>query len=239
MVISSSGRVELQNALLQSPSLRNRPSSIAMATKMRAEIVLPLVPHDTAGVLSHPRANVHSPTSLLRHSTASRAIVPASSRSEFVMVPFGLSSVHIFFCTLRGKGYLLTMGLSSSLGGSQTPPIPDLAASQRPLSLGSDGTTSESRVGRLAIWHFPIPSAEDSIIHKTNNFNKPNRNPLCGTNPVPTQRFLTPLNNTLLKGALWLMYLTACSVGQLFSLSSRATGLGKDDDDKDERLLAP
>lgn len=80
---------------------------------------------------------------------------PASSRSEFVMDPWGFAKLTSASWTARGKGSRQTMGGCVAVaglgwvGGSQTPPMPGRAASQAPTCLGSVGTTSAMRVGRI------------------------------------------------------------------------------------------
>ena len=58
--------------------------------------------------------------------------MPISSRSDMVMVPFGLLAVTRLFLMSSGHSQYQTIGNSGREPGNQTPPTPQLDASQKP-----------------------------------------------------------------------------------------------------------
>ncbi len=104
----------------------------------------------TVGLLLLNRAmhfSVRGPQmcSIMSHSRTR----PASSRSEFVIVPFGVAS-EITLVVMSGSHYNqnTVCGHSKNLP-MMTPPTPWLEASTTPIKLGHPATSSRQRVGRL------------------------------------------------------------------------------------------
>ncbi len=114
----------------------------------------------TMGLLSLNRAICFSARgpqtcSIMSHSRTR----PASSRSEFVIVPFGeapeitlaaMSGGHCSWNTVSGNSKSLSI---------MTPPRPWLEASTTPINLGHPATSSWQRIGRLVdsgriVWQF-------------------------------------------------------------------------------------
>ena len=84
-------------------------------------------------------------------------MVAASSRSEFVIRPFGFAKLTTWSCTGRVKGCRHNCGgseFASSTGGSHTPPIPAFAASLAPTNLGFCSGTSSSMCVALLLRSF-------------------------------------------------------------------------------------
>jgi hypothetical protein len=89
-------------------------------------------------------------------------MVPASSRSEFVMVPVGFDQLTSFVAMPGGKRARHRIGASvlapepglvnSGDGGNATPPMPLPEASAVPWIVGVVATSSARRVGRFAMF---------------------------------------------------------------------------------------
>lgn len=80
------------------------------------------------------------------------AMLPHNSSSLLLTVPLGLRKDTKSSWTCRGKADLHRCGVVLSpvtSGTKKTPPMPVPAASQAPTTLGSEGTSSAMRVGRL------------------------------------------------------------------------------------------
>jgi hypothetical protein len=77
-------------------------------------------------------------------------MVPASSRSEFVVVPVGLAVLTRSCWMTLGKGDRHRKGVMvpSRAGMNKTPPMPDAAASEAPMAPGAVSIISRRRVGR-------------------------------------------------------------------------------------------
>ncbi len=97
------------------------------------------------------------PCSIMSHSR----MRPASSRSEFVIVPFGVAS-EITLAVMSGVYCNRnTVGGHSDSSPIMTPPTPWLEASTTPIKSGQPATSSQQRVGRLVdsrriVWQFVI-----------------------------------------------------------------------------------
>ena len=84
---------------------------------------------------------------------------PAHSRSELVMVPWGLEGVRRLWQMSGGQGYLQRRGWHWCVGfrgessglENQTPPVPRPEASWYPMAHGLRGMSSAILVGRLEI----------------------------------------------------------------------------------------
>ena len=105
--------------------------------------------HPMVGVLS---LSVPSATCLI--VAALSMMIPtantsaASSRSELVIVPVGLSSETTSLAMSGGKASLHTIGCMSCNNENQIPPLPSAAASWYPIYCGMSGTNSRTWVGR-------------------------------------------------------------------------------------------
>jgi hypothetical protein len=106
--------------------------------------------HATVGVLSQNSPTwqcwrligaTHSSTSQARSS-------PAISRSEFVIVPFGLLEDTTFLVMSGGKAIRHTIGLMCVVPLNHTPPAPKAHASTYPTKFGVPGHSSSTDVGR-------------------------------------------------------------------------------------------
>lgn len=85
--------------------------------------------------------------------TSCCTMVPASSKSLFVIEPRGLTSVMSWETTEAGKGARQRNGR----GVKKTPPIPEPEASHAPTQIGGDGKSSGMRTGRVG---------KESVIHR-------------------------------------------------------------------------
>ena len=104
----------------------------------------------TVGLLllkSTMRFSVRGPhtCSIMSHSSTR----PASLRSEFVIVPFGLASDFTLVVMSGGHCSLNTIGRHSDSSPMMMPPTPWLDASTTPMKSGQPATSSRQRVGRL------------------------------------------------------------------------------------------
>ena len=104
----------------------------------------------TAGLLSLNKAIRFSARrphtcSIISHSRTR----PASSRSEFVIAPFGLASEITLLVMSGGHCSLNTVGGHSDSSPMMTPPTPWLDASTTPIKSGQPATNLRHRVGQL------------------------------------------------------------------------------------------
>jgi hypothetical protein len=83
--------------------------------------------------------------SIMSHSSTR----PASSRSEFVIVPFGLALDFTLAVMSGGHCSLNTVGRHSDSSAMMTPPTPWLDASTTPIKSGQPTFSLRQRVGRL------------------------------------------------------------------------------------------
>ncbi len=83
--------------------------------------------------------------SIMSHSSTR----PASSRSEFVIVPFGLASDFTLAVMSGGHCNLNTVRRHSDSSPMMTPPTPWLDALTTPIKSGQPATSSRQHVGRL------------------------------------------------------------------------------------------
>ena len=123
----------------------------------------------TVGLLSLKRAMRFSvrgshTCSIVSHSSTR----PASSRSEFVIVPFGLASDFTLAVMSGGHCSLNTVGRHSDSSPMMMPPTLWLDASTTPIKSGYPATSSWQRVGRLVDSHkivqqFDIAACRDAL----------------------------------------------------------------------------
>ena len=90
----------------------------------------PLRAHDSAAVLSDRACTVRSRTSMAVARTSKWTARPASSRSELVTLPVGLSKETTALVTVGGKGARQHRG--GLPGKNQAPPMPAADASTVP-----------------------------------------------------------------------------------------------------------
>ena len=123
----------------------------------------------TVGLLSlnsAMRFSVRGPhtCSIMSHNSTR----PASSRSEFVIFPFGFASDVILAVMSGGHCSLNTVGRHSDSSPMMTPPTPWLEASTTPIKSGHPATSLRQRVGRRVdsrktVRQFDIASRRDAL----------------------------------------------------------------------------
>ena len=124
-------------------------SAMSKSAATLEDLVAILVTHEIDGELS-----LNSATCLCRKhgaiasSTSQHNNNPASSKSEFVMGPFGFSIVQTSACTSGGHSSRKTVGMHLSISPNATPPVPSCAASMMPIKCGYPVMSSLHNVGR-------------------------------------------------------------------------------------------
>jgi len=128
--------------------------------------------------------------SIMSHSSTR----PASSRSKFVIVPFGLVSDFTLVVMSGGHCSLNTVGRHSNSSPMMMPPTPWLDASTTPIKPGQSATSSRQCVGRLVdsrkiVRQFDIAACRDALRWKKTTGGRLFRRRLHGErSPLPPGR---------------------------------------------------
>ena len=146
---SARTRISCSATRLERHAIRSTQLTVGLLSLKSAMRFSVRIPH-TCSIMSH------------------RSTRPASSRSEFVIVPFGLASDFTLAVMSGGHCSLNTVGRHSDSSPMMTPPTPWLDASTTPIKSGQPATSSRQRVGRLVdsrkiVRQFDIASYRDAL----------------------------------------------------------------------------